>query len=1124
MPVTRTARTTFFLATLLVFFTGALPHAALAATVTWELLPDRERAVIRLNNEEGFAGQVNRVDRKGLLLELGIPPFDVTLEKAPSGARIFSTVEPRGQALAFFTQTDAFGFVVTRPDRTTVVLDVFDDPMGKRWRPGTSHTAEPQAGSSPADATPAPVNVPVNAPGEDSPPAVASGPDAPQNPLPQSPLPGASAPSIPAPSVPSIPAPSALEAVPAENAPSLETPGNAVTSPLSPPSGEAFAEAFAPRPDGMNETPLSPGTDGPVAGGAPFPVTLPGAVENVVPPPVNAPEFPVAASNIPPAQASQDVPPAAELPANRTVSVTPPSPVLPYVAPEKQGEAVSVSGALDLPVTAVRGRLALDGTTASIVPEELGGVRVERPLSALAAEEGAHIFRAPLNTGPVDEWYAAHRDAATPGAAAGPPKPVPPPPPPSVPEPDPAVPQVVTMPDGSQITYVDAQGNPVPAPPDVETLLDSIYEAMNMGKYDAALETAEAVLNHPYLTPEQREEALHLKSELLFTLHKDDLAAHFGEIAAATETALNYNRMSPRNATALLRMGYINLQMGNTSEAAAYFNMLRSRYPMDANIPLTYHYWGDYFFNRGDFLRAADQFQYIVQNHAESPYARDAAVGLTRSYIALGYFPQAFQVVQYIESRWPRYYLEQPRILEMMGDVAFNLGNYDYALTKYWTYYNIVPGGADRDIVLTRIGDIYSSRRQIEAAREVYRESARLYPDKDGGLIALMRLAEQGVNDMPTITDMFGAFDAPSQYVPYDVYRKIIDEHPESRLVPLAQLKLAMWLTWNKQYEEAMKVASDMLARFPNDELTPRAQEVAMRAFSLMSAEAVAQGRTGQVQSAWERFSAVNQREDALDPKSRMALAYSQWQEHKPELALETVEPLFRGSKVPEYSEMALTLSLNIFLDLDLWERILALQGRVGLWQLEPATQRQLDYAVALAHENLDQSEDAVPLWTKLHKEGRLDERKMAYAEFFLSRDAERRRDLRTAYTFGFSALNRFLDMERRDPSTADDGKITTLLSSLMDITENAGRFDEALDYAHRYLERIPQNDPLRQGIQFRMSQIYRKQGNTPEWRRILTELAERDPDSFYGRTAASQLRGEQLSEEAAQFSPAGLR
>lgn len=970
---------------------------AAAATIEWEILPDRERATVQLNKEEGFAGQVSRVDPQGLLLNLGIPPTGMKEELAPENARIFRMSAARGRSVAFFTKTPAFGYIVTRPDRNTVVIDVFDDPLGARWKPtgAVEQPFPPEAGQAPA-----------SQPQPDVPPPPVASPPAPQTPV--APPPAQASPAAQAP-------PAAAVSLPPD--PVLPMPSQATPAP-------AVGQGAAPAAQSQNQN------------------------------------------------AAQPQPPA----------VSPaPSQAVPANATQAQRAYYSVPYVF-------RGRINLGGP--SDVDE--GG-------SPQAPMQGGNATQAPA--GAARAANATLAAGAAKGNATG-----------------------AQANATERIQYVDAQGKPVDAPVDPVQAIASVRRDMATGDLKSALEKVTKLLVHPQLSRDQREEVLHLNAELLFAVNRDNLAANYDKIVSAAQEAINYNQQSPRNAGALLRLGYTNLRTNNPSYAEAYFNMLRRQFPNDENIPLTYYYWGEYHYGRNEMQLAADQFQYVVQYFSENQYAREAALGLARSYAQLGYYPQAFQVIDYIEKRWPRFYLDYPPVLEMMGDIGFRMGNLEYALARYWIFYNIVPNNPGVDVILTRIGDAYSLKKQPAAAREIYTEAVRRFPDKDGGLVAMMRLAEDGINDNPSIADMFSVFERPFSMRPYEVYRTIINDHPQSALVPLARLKLAMWYLWNKRYEDAIRTSSELISGSPNSELAPRARDLALKAFGIMAAEAIAQNRSSVIQEIWQKFPIVNNQQEALSPESRVALGVSLRDQGDPDKALDVIEPFFLGSKIPNYSEMALTLALDIAIAHDQWQRVPELAHKVETWQLTEPTQRQLDYALALAAENQGRPQDAAPIWKRLNEKGGLSASQQAYVEYFLARDAETRRDLEGAYSLGRSALGRFLELARQNPDQADRGKIMSLLSSLMDIAETAGRLSEAQQYAQQYQQYLDPQDPQRQGLMLRNARLYKKQGDTAAWRKALTDLAQNYPDSTYGRTAASELRGEKLTEDAAQFSPPGQR
>ncbi len=989
---------------------GVWVHDGHAAAVKWEVLPDRDRVTVTLNKEEGFAGEVTRVSRTGLLLNLGVPTAGLGQELAPENAKFFRMSEPRGRALGFFMKTAAFGFVVTHPDRSTVIINAFADPLGARW--------------TPAGVTP--------------------------EPLPDDPVSAA--------------------------------PTDTGTTPTSSNTSENGASPTQP-------------------------TEIPGVVRGRI-------SVAPAGLGIRSEQVFAQIPSTSAAPAARR-------------------EAAS-SSAEQTPLV----QTAAPPQAAPVTPQVSRTARLDRPAlgapadSKISAKPGKTVFRSRINPGGLSDWdvlQAGHeplpREMAesSSGTSSGisPVKPVTS----SLEDGQAAAPaadsKIVEAPPTK--VYVDEQGNPVPPPADPVEVLAEIQNDISRRNYKDALDKVKSLMLHPELTREQTEEVLHLNAELLFMANQDKLNENYDSIVSATTMAMNYNPDSPRNPAAYLRLGYVNLKVGNTVEADAYFTRLRRQYPRDENIPLTYYYWGEYYYDRGEMQEAADQFQYIISNYSSSQYTREASLGLARSYSALGYYQEAYDIIDYMERRWPRLYLESPSILELMGDVGYRLGKLDFALDRYMIYNILMPDGPSADVILTRIGDVFARKRLLSAAKTAYAEAERRFPDKDGGLVAMMRLAETGINDTPEVQTMMSIFQGTSNFKTVDIYKKIIQDHPQSELVPLAKLKLAMWYLANTQYEEALAQATDLVYKFPRHELVPSAEDVAMRAFSALAEEAVTRNRPGLIIANWQNNPVLQRQQDALPPGSRVALAHSMWKQGDPDGALAILAPLFRGNKDLNSGEEALLLALTINLDHDQWEAIERLGDQVVLWELTPRTKQQLDYALALAKENQGRSNEAASLWSGIAQTGKLDEKEQAYAEYFLAKDAENERRLQDAYTYGTSALNRFLSMAQTSPEQADMGKINSLLSSLIDICETSGRFAEALDYANRYIANLGPDDPQRQGLMFRVAGIYRKQGNTQEWRKTLIELAEKYPDSVHGRAAASTLRSSKLAEDAAQFSPGGL-
>ena len=116
-------------------------------------------------------------------------------------------------------------------------------------------------------------------------------------------------------------------------------------------------------------------------------------------------------------------------------------------------------------------------------------------------------------------------------------------------------------------------------------------------------------------------------------------------------------------------------------------------------------------------------------------------------------------------------------------------------------------------------------------------------------------------------------------------------------------------------------------------------------------------------------------------------------------------------------------------------------------------------------------------------------------------------------------ALRGFLELAENDPKSADTMKIKDTLITLMDIAERAGRTQEALEWAGQYRQYVNPGDEEYPAMQYRFARLYKKTGAMNQWSATLNQLVKEQPDSFYGRMAASELRTQAISDGAAKFS-----
>ncbi|MFN2267439.1 MAG: tetratricopeptide repeat protein, partial [Desulfonatronovibrio sp.] len=280
---------------------------------------------------------------------------------------------------------------------------------------------------------------------------------------------------------------------------------------------------------------------------------------------------------------------------------------------------------------------------------------------------------------------------------------------------------------------------------DYGELIFAARAMMSGGDFKGAANILEELIDDPELPAEYLEDALYTYAEANFQRFRNDLRNNFTDVIAPFERAMNYDPNSERLPDALLNLGYIHLQVGNEPEARGYFNLLRDEYPQDPAVPSTYYYWGDYYARQGKFQKAVDNFEHIVQEYPEDELVRPAAVNLAHALSELDFHKQSLDILEFIESRWPRNYIDDPDFLILSGYILYRNDRLDEARNRFLHYINLIPDGDQVAVSMARIGDIYLLQDKREAAKDMHEQTVRMYPDQEGGLIAAMRLAEEGI-------------------------------------------------------------------------------------------------------------------------------------------------------------------------------------------------------------------------------------------------------------------------------------------------------------------------------------------------------------------------------------------
>ncbi|SDB29278.1 TolA-binding protein [Desulfonatronum thiosulfatophilum] len=1031
-----------------------------ALDVSFRRFPNREQLELRLPPESPQP-DVKRIAARDVHVLL---PMSVSADNAApflSGSTLLDAVSLGREGLRVRTTTEAFGFVGQYDAaKGLLLISFFPDPLGSRWQQNAGPQRPEPSTASPAR-TPPPAGEPASRPAPAQPASV------PERNQEQN--------RSQAQSRDQVPGPAVEQPVETDRLPPMQSPA----AESSPPPLPAGLQTFA----GLRRSITEPA------------------------PPVGAPEqirAPIPAQNdsqqLSDPSGQSTPPPTQSMIRNpiRRVSPEDAQPVAPFreqpepaISSEPQPAATSSPEAVDPQENAP---VITSATDVSPAQAPIIRQRIDPGPSPTPAQPTPEITPAQpvFPEAPEPERPSEAVEHAAPALE------------------DPASQPVQVEQDRVEKAHEEQRPEEIPQEKDPDQqyrgLMSTAKAALMNAEFDVAVEALRTLSNVHGLSDSMREEALYNLGDAMFGLHQNDLANNFVPVAQAYERAMHMNPKSIRTPLALRNLGVLHLRVDNLPEARAYFNVLRRDYPHDPLVPTTEYYLGQYFLDRGDYNQAADYFQRVVQNHPEYSISQQSSVGLARALNALGHDGQAFQIMDFLEKRWPRYYIDDPSLLELAGIIALRVNELESAKQRLLTYYNLVPDTPDADMLLARIGDIYLLTGRPDPARRIFEKAAREFPDQEGGLIAKMRLVEGGIHDEPSLEDMFTTRRAA------DVYSEIITKHPDSPLAAVATIKLAIWQIWNKRFEDSLMVISDFLADHPNHSLSPKALEVGEEAFTQLVHRNAEDGRYAETLEQWRDNPFLHALLEDFSPATRLGLAMAFWKTGDFEQAITLAGPYLTDATPRQVLIPALEMILGIYLEQQEWERI------VGLGALRddlPAPQkRELSYSMALALENLGRSDDAQPLWLKLAEDLNLGHAQRGYALYFLARKAMQNENFERVYLYAQESLSLLL-VDRED-----QGKIRDNVLWLTQVTERTGRLQEALAWALELDQLIDQSDPEWTMSRYRLAQLYQRNHDLNQWQAVLKDLQANDPRGLYGRLAASALQGRTLEDSAGRFRP----
>ncbi len=245
--------------------------------------------------------------------------------------------------------------------------------------------------------------------------------------------------------------------------------------------------------------------------------------------------------------------------------------------------------------------------------------------------------------------------------------------------------------------------------------------------------------------------------------------------------------------------------------------------------PEAQYYIAESFYNLQNYTEAIRAYEKVIQHHPKSEWADDAQHGIATAYENSGQKEKAIEMYRTLIQKYPNRELT-PDVQIQIGRFYYEDKDYKRAIAEFQNAINQYPNTPSAWLAQYNIGKCYialGSYRQAIAAFEridprsefaptaAYEIGYAWYdtnnPNRNLGnaVKALLEVPEKYPKSSDVLRALILAGLCYQELVQWDkaieVYRRILDDHPDSKQAEFAQLALGDTYRAQKKYPEAIK-------------------------------------------------------------------------------------------------------------------------------------------------------------------------------------------------------------------------------------------------------------------------------------------------------------------------------
>jgi TolA-binding protein len=283
---------------------------------------------------------------------------------------------------------------------------------------------------------------------------------------------------------------------------------------------------------------------------------------------------------------------------------------------------------------------------------------------------------------------------------------------------------------------------------------------------------------------------------------------------------------------ALLAIGDLYLKAEDYYEALAYYNLVVKKHKDSKAAGRALIQKARILFTNKKRNESMATLQQVVREYPGLPEETEAKIEMAKIVHEMNDFRQSLTMLSELAKADPHNIYRYPQISLYLGYNYYQLGYSLKAREYLLRFYNSCPDREMSHLVLTKIADTYRDEGLMDDAVKLYQLVIDQYPDQEGALISLIRLAElQEQGELETNKGIVSPVKITGKEidVPTDIYKEILNgilsKDKDNPLAQLAHLKLAILYYNENDYASSFKILKALLEEHPRSKLRKEIEE-----------------------------------------------------------------------------------------------------------------------------------------------------------------------------------------------------------------------------------------------------------------------------------------------------------